>query len=237
MTIQYITGSKTLTSYLVPGSPYLTFAYDNATPIFISEQGPILSFNDKPPAKGGITAKLSRITRPHHITSEGNFGTKFKVTTRIGTYVIYSLSGPISLSASQDKVVASSPFTGVIRMVKLSDPAHERILNDYAGTYPKSVDTGFLYSSTDSTAILRFTWSVVGNSAELLMMTWPHHRYALFVVMILTSYSARLGFAVHPQNEDANSNVPSGPCTQLSHDERIHVSRSWQRLGSQVRPT
>lgn len=178
----------------MPGSPYLTFVYNNATPIFISEQGPIISFNDKPPTKGGVTAKLSRITRPHHTATVSTPGTKFKVATWIGTYIIYSLTGLISLSAYQDRVVASSPLTGVIRMVKLNDPSHERILDDYVGTYPTTVKTSYLCSSTDSSAILRFTWSVVGNPAELLMMTWPHHRWALFLAMISTSCPLRYSY-------------------------------------------
>lgn len=61
-------------------------------------------------------------------------------------------------------------------MVKLDNPSHEAVLDRYVGTYPTGVETSHLFSSTGSTAILRFTWAVVGNSADLLMLTWPHHR-------------------------------------------------------------
>lgn len=183
MTLQYFTGPKTLTTTMVPGSPYITLLYSDATPLFISEQGPIISFNERPIAnsgKGGIAARLSRIAHPHRNATESLHGTKFRVTTRIGTYVIYSLSGPISLSASHEgRIIASSPFTGVIRVVKIDHSSHESTLDKYVSTYPTGVETSCLFSSDHHTAILRFTWSVVGNPNELLMMTWPHHRYVL----------------------------------------------------------
>lgn len=36
VTVQYFTGSSSLTSYMVPGSSYLTFDYVDATPVFTS---------------------------------------------------------------------------------------------------------------------------------------------------------------------------------------------------------
>lgn len=45
VTVQYFQDSSTLTAYLVPGSPYLTFEYDAATPLLTSMNGGIQSFN------------------------------------------------------------------------------------------------------------------------------------------------------------------------------------------------
>ncbi|KAG6847887.1 hypothetical protein H0H93_005187, partial [Arthromyces matolae] len=87
VTVQYFTGASTMTSYLVPGSPYLTFSFSGATPVLTSRQGAITSFNGQTLGTG-------------------------------------------------------------------------------ASDYVFSGDVG----------TLRFTWNVVGNAANLLMLTWPHHR-------------------------------------------------------------
>lgn len=36
-----------MTAYLVPGSPYMTFKYDGATPVLTSKNGDIKTFNGK----------------------------------------------------------------------------------------------------------------------------------------------------------------------------------------------
>ena len=59
VTLQYFTGGRTMTSYMVPGSPYMTFEYKSATPKFTSGQGLITSFAGKNLAEGA-TGKLSQ---------------------------------------------------------------------------------------------------------------------------------------------------------------------------------
>lgn len=47
VTVQYFNGGSTMTAYLVPGSPYMTFKYAGATPVLKSQNGGIKSFNGK----------------------------------------------------------------------------------------------------------------------------------------------------------------------------------------------
>jgi endo-1,3(4)-beta-glucanase len=51
--VQYFQGSSTMTFYAVPGSPYVTFEYDKATPFLTSLNGKIQSFNGQTLESGG----------------------------------------------------------------------------------------------------------------------------------------------------------------------------------------
>jgi endo-1,3(4)-beta-glucanase len=53
VTVQYFQGSATMTSYLVPGSPYMTFQYNTATPLLTSMNGGIQTFNGQTLTVGG----------------------------------------------------------------------------------------------------------------------------------------------------------------------------------------
>jgi endo-1,3(4)-beta-glucanase len=61
VTVQYFQGSATMTSYLVPGSPYMTFQYAGATPLLTSMNGGIASFNGKTLAVGASCTNTSRV--------------------------------------------------------------------------------------------------------------------------------------------------------------------------------
>ncbi|KAA1468498.1 glycoside hydrolase [Dentipellis sp. KUC8613] len=170
VTVQYFTGSSTLTTYLVPGSPYLTFDYAGATPVFTSGQGAITSFGGQSIDNGEST---------------NSTGTRFEVVNSAGTYIIYSLSGSLTLVATNSGTVAgSSPFNGcfskgVLRMVKLNDPSHATLLDQKASNYPTGVNVDYSISSDNKIGTLYFTWSVSGSANDLLMLTWPHHRKVL----------------------------------------------------------
>ena len=100
-------------------------------------------------------------------------GTSFSVTDSKGvTYRIYA-SSSITLGASNDNIVASEKYNGVLRFAKLIDPSHQHLLDKHSATYPTSV--GLDYSFTDVQGTLVFTWNTVGTG-DLLMLTWPHHR-------------------------------------------------------------
>ena len=102
------------------------------------------------------------------------------MSNNIGAYLIYSLSGPITFNATNSNgigtIVASRPFTGVLRVAKLDQASHEALLDQYVANYATAVEADYSFSSSDPTAVLRFTWTVVGNADDLLMLTWPHHR-------------------------------------------------------------
>ncbi|TRX92714.1 hypothetical protein FHL15_006388 [Xylaria flabelliformis] len=167
VTVQYFQGSSTLTAYLVPGSPYMTFEYKGATPLLTSINGGIKSFNGNALSTGASSSAT---------------GTTFTVVDSTGTtYLIYSLSS-ISLvatakSSGSGEIRASSPFTGVLRLVKLNDPSHKALLDQHYQVYPTTV--GLDYSFTDTTSTLIFNWNTIGDGSQLLMLTWPHHRVAL----------------------------------------------------------
>ncbi|KAL1734063.1 glycoside hydrolase family 81 protein [Schizophyllum commune] len=167
VTVQYFTGSATMNTYLVPGSPYMTFEYSGATPKFTSGQGLITSFANTTISEDGSTTAN---------------GTEFLVTNDAGTYVIYSLGDSISFTATAANgagtIVASAPFTGVLRVVKLSEDGHKTLLDAHHSVYPTSVDTSYSFSGDSAT--MTFNWNVSGgNGADLLMLTWPHHRIKL----------------------------------------------------------
>lgn len=93
-----------------------------------------------------------------------------------GAYLIYSLSGSVSLTATNaGTITAGSQFTGVLRMVKLNSTSHQPLLDQYHATYPTGVTTDYSFSGNTST--LSFTWTVTGTASNLLMLSWPHHRY------------------------------------------------------------
>ncbi|KAI0153316.1 glycoside hydrolase family 81 protein [Xylariaceae sp. FL1272] len=167
VTVQYFQSSATMTTYLVPGSPYITLQYNQATPLLKTVNGGITAFNGNAVASGASVSAT---------------GTQFTVTDSSGTqYIIYSLSS-ISLTAtatssSTGTIKASSTFSGVLRLVKLNDASHKTLLDAHSSVYPTSV--GLDYSFTDTTGTLIFNYATVGASADLLMLTWPHHRLSL----------------------------------------------------------
>ncbi|KAG6883475.1 hypothetical protein C0993_005963 [Termitomyces sp. T159_Od127] len=159
VTVQYFTGSSTMTSYLVPGSPYLTFSYSGATPKLQSANGAITSF------AGHVLNSGTNVTATN---------TSFEVKNSAGTYIIYSLSGELTLTAINSTIVAAAQFDGVLRVVKLDSPSHKDLLDRYVANYPTGVTIDYDFDGDVGT--LRFTWAVTGNAANLLMLTWPHHR-------------------------------------------------------------
>lgn len=169
-----------MTGFMVPGSPYMTFNFTNATPKLTSAQGSITSFAGT--TVGGTAGKasysppvleLSRMLTGN-IISVSSTGTSFNVINNVGTYRIYSLSGSLTLSATGTTIVASSAFTGVLRMVKLNSTSHQALLDQYSGNYATAVTTDYSFSGDNANLI--FTWNVIGSANDLLMLTWPHHR-------------------------------------------------------------
>ncbi|KAI1331870.1 glycosyl hydrolase family 81-domain-containing protein [Xylariaceae sp. FL0255] len=167
VTVQYFQGSATMTTYLVPGSPYITLSYQSATPYLNTTNGGISSFNGNSLAVGASSTAT---------------GTEFTVTDTTGTtYIIYSLSTITltakSVSSNSGTITASSTFNGVLRLVKLNSPSHKALLDQFYQTYPTSMSLD--YSFTDTTGTLIYTWNTVGTASSLLMLTWPHHRLSL----------------------------------------------------------
>lgn len=53
MQVQYFQGTSTMTTFFVPGSPYMTFQYASATPLLTSYQGAITNFAGTTVPTGG----------------------------------------------------------------------------------------------------------------------------------------------------------------------------------------
>jgi endo-1,3(4)-beta-glucanase len=181
LTVQYFQGSSTMTAYLVPGSPYMTFQYSQATPLLKAMHGGIQTFNGQTLAVGGTGEFPSHLfpgqcSQRHEASATG---TQFTVVDTAGTtYRIYSLSSitltATSVSANAGTISAGGQFTGVLRLVKLAQASHQALLDQHYQVYPTSV--GHDYSFTDTTGTLFFNWNTVGDGSQLLMLTWPHHR-------------------------------------------------------------
>jgi len=109
-------------------------------------------------------------------------GTTFTVTDTSGTtYLIYSLKS-ITLTAESESsnsgsIRADDTFDDVIRFVMLPKQSHKAILDRHYKTYPTAANLD--YSFTDTTGDVIFNWETVGDGAQLLMLTWPHHRVSM----------------------------------------------------------
>jgi len=101
-------------------------------------------------------------------------GTKAKVTTSGGSYILYSINGPISLTQQQNALVSPAGFTGTLRLAKLKDASQEAILDASAATYATGLSMTYSVANDVSTQV--WTWKVVGTASKLLILSWPHHR-------------------------------------------------------------
>nr|RBQ89678.1 hypothetical protein FVER53263_13657 [Fusarium verticillioides] len=166
VTIQYFQGNSSMKAYLVPGSPYMTFQYKSATPRLTTLNGGIKSLNSIA-LSGGNTVS--------------HRGTKFTVIDTKGTtYLIYS-DRSIKLTAeaennNQGTLSADGKFSGILRMVLLRDPNHQKLLDAHSKVYPISLSQD--YSISGDSGTVTFKWKTKGTG-DLLMLTWPHHREVL----------------------------------------------------------
>ncbi|KAJ7778604.1 glycoside hydrolase family 81 protein [Mycena maculata] len=174
ITVKYFAASGAgFTTYLVPGSPYMTFNYNVATVLLTSRNGNILSVNGKTVGTSPVSVS----------------GTKFTVTNGAGTYVVYSLGGEsITLTANSTSLTGGATFTGIIRIARVTtESTSQAILDQYSTTYPTGVALD--YTFTGDNATMSFTWNVVGNAANLLHLSWPHHRKHLVNPAYVTGLS------------------------------------------------
>ncbi|GAB5591707.1 hypothetical protein Unana1_06607 [Umbelopsis nana] len=152
--LQYFTDSgSTMSSCMVPGSPYMTFTFKNAAVTFNSLNGNL----------GGVQWVAN--------------GTKAKITNDAGTYLLYALNGTLSLTQNQNILKSQDGYTGTIRMALLNETSQEAILDKYVGTYPTGLNMS--YQVTGDTSTQTWKWDVAGNSTSLLTLSWPHHRKVL----------------------------------------------------------
>ena len=73
-----------------------------------------------------------------------------------------------------DTLVAAQPFTGTIRFAKLTEASQEAILDTHVEAIPTKLTMS--YTVTGNVAEQTWEWDVQGNAANLLILSWPHHR-------------------------------------------------------------
>lgn len=96
-------------------------------------------------------------------------------------YLIYALSS-VTLTAKSDStssgtIRAGGKFNGVLRLVMLANQGHKLLLDQHYKTYPTAASLDYSFSNVDGTVI--FNWDTQGDGAQLLMLTWPHHRLTM----------------------------------------------------------
>lgn len=96
-------------------------------------------------------------------------------------YLIYALS-TVTLTAKSDStssgtIRAGGKFNGVLRLVMLANQSHKSLLDQHYKTYPTAASLDYSFSNVDGTVI--FNWDTQGDGAQLLMLTWPHHRLTM----------------------------------------------------------
>ncbi|KAH7101493.1 glycosyl hydrolase family 81-domain-containing protein [Auriculariales sp. MPI-PUGE-AT-0066] len=164
VTVEYFSPPRTslMTSFLVPGAPYMTFRYTNATPIFRCLESRIVSINGTAMCEG----QTVHVSEP-----------KITVVTENGVYLLYSLGMRLGVVASTFEIVATGPITGVLRIAFLAQPTHERALDASARSYPTGVCTEYEFQGDIGSML--FKWDVVGPTNTFIHLSWPHHRKAL----------------------------------------------------------
>ncbi|KAH8556532.1 glycoside hydrolase family 81 protein [Umbelopsis sp. PMI_123] len=152
--LQYFTDSgSTMSSCMVPGSPYMTFSFKNAAVTIESLNGNL--------------GDIQWVTK----------GTKAKITNDAGTYLLYVLNGSLNFTQNTNTLESQSGYTGTIRMALLNETSQEAILDKYVGSYATGLNMTYAVSGDTSTQTWK--WTVAGNSSDLLTMSWPHHRKVL----------------------------------------------------------
>ena len=164
LTIKYFTptNASSMFAYLVPGSPYMTFDYRNATP-YINSTSPITSIN------GGSVSVGANYS-----------ATTFDIVTGGASYVVYFLSSTnvtlqvVSNANSVTSLKATAPTNVVMRFAKVTADAPRAVLDVYNATYATAV--AMTYSVANDIGRFQYTWQTVGAS-PLMLLSWPHHRY------------------------------------------------------------
>lgn len=169
VTVKYFSpANNNMLAYLVPGSPYMTFEYQNATPLFNSIGAVLTSINNVAVTVGATYS-----------------GTSFLFASSKSTYVVYFLTTTnvtlqvVTSAGSTTSVRATAPLNGVVRFAKVTSTAPRSVLDTYSKSYAKSV--AMSYSVTGDVGAFKYTWQTAGTGA-LMLLSWPHHRYFPFHV-------------------------------------------------------
>jgi len=96
------------------------------------------------------------------------------VTNAGGTYIIYVVEGNLELTQVENTLVSQPGFSGTVRFAKLKEASQEAILDAHSAVIPTGLV--FSYAVAGDVSTSTWTWDVIGNAADLLLLSWPHHR-------------------------------------------------------------
>lgn len=169
-----VSSNSYLEGYFVKGSAYVTTKYTSLTP---------------------------NITTQHAITSVNGVGgfprsetaSKFKVVLNNGqTWLVY-FDSPVTLNIANSsgwRMLASTTYTGLVRVANLASAGDESLLDAHKSRYPTggNVDAGVSGDLVTTT----FTYTASG-AGSLLMLALPHQQDVLLETQIPTGYSTVKG--------------------------------------------
>jgi endo-1,3(4)-beta-glucanase len=157
VTVQWkeATGSGSVSVPIIRGNPLVTYFYTSLTPKITTIHA-IMSVNGQ--SSGPIT------------------GSKFVITFNNGqNWVVYS-SASITFNWQSNSLVASSRFTGTIRVADIPSGQPATVYDAYSQTIPTGVAMNFYNGSTsESVGYIEFAFQTTGPAGNLLMFALPHH--------------------------------------------------------------
>lgn len=165
VTMAFTASTGKYRAYMVKGSPFVTVAFENTTPVI---QSPVMKIS-------AVDARVrNNVAGVQYIVSLGNFQ----------KWLVYC-SEPVVLVWKDNALSSPLPIRGVIRVAVLpqlnSEAAFTTLMN-YVSKYPTGVQTALSYSTgataVDRTATMTMTFITQG-SGPLLMYVLPHHARAL----------------------------------------------------------
>ncbi|KAF4343989.1 glycoside hydrolase family 81 [Fusarium beomiforme] len=153
--VQYFQDGSSMTAYLVPGSPYMTFEYKSATPLLTALNGGIKSFNGKVLSNGDTNSSI-KLTAKAESETKGSIvaGDKFTGILRMvmlrdpghqplldahsGVYPV-SVAQDYSISGNSGMVTFNWATKGTGELLMLTWPHHREVLQSPNSPQPTAL--------------------------------------------------------------------------------------------------
>jgi endo-1,3(4)-beta-glucanase len=151
--VQYGLQPNSMVSPIVQGSPYITMKYSNLTPALTSIHA-FLTVNGQSGA-GSAT------------------GVRFNIQLNNGqTWLLYALNGPLTFSWNSGAMIATTTYTGILRVACLVQTQDESALDTYSTGLP--IASKVSYTVSGNSATIQFSWITETND-DPLIVALPHH--------------------------------------------------------------
>jgi len=163
---------------LVQGSPYITAKYGSMTPKFRTQHA-ILSVNGQGPG--------STVRGKEFLVKLNNGQSWLIIPVSYSSSIFEQLQSDIELSVRGSSILATSKFTGAIRVALVPSPntADKALstLKQFAFSWPVGGEMAYTTNGDDTIAYMNFNFGVesIGGSSsgaadQILMTALPHHR-------------------------------------------------------------